>query len=138
MHARSSIRGVSRILCLTMIKYQAQITEIGPLITEFTEAGVLVFFGADAPDELREFAIIHDGQTLAQPVAAGDIFRLDRQSYRILAVGEVANTNLAALGHFIVKFNGEDAPEMPGDICTEALPVPELQVGMYFDITSQA
>jgi acetyl-CoA carboxylase biotin carboxyl carrier protein len=38
-----------------MIKYQAQIREIGPLVGEFTAAGVLVLFGENAPEELKEF-----------------------------------------------------------------------------------
>ena len=121
---------------ITMIKYEARITEIGPLVSEFTDAGVLVFFGADAPDELREFAIIHDGQTLAQDVEPGDLIQLDQDTYHVLAVGEIANKNLASLGHFIVKFNGQDAPEMPGDICAEARPLPALQVGMRLRIMS--
>lgn len=121
---------------ITVIKYDARITEIGPLVSEFTDAGVLVFFGADAPDELREFAIIHDGQTLVQDVQPGDLLHLGHDSYRVLAVGEIANKNLASLGHFIVKFNGQDAPEMPGDICAEARPLPEMQVGMRLRIVS--
>lgn len=121
-----------------MIKYEAQIIEIGPLVSEFTDAGILVFFGADAPEELREFAIIHDGQTLVQDVQPGDLIHLDQNSYSVLAVGEIANKNLAALGHFIVKFNGQDTPEMPGDICAEECALPIVQLGMHLQITSPA
>lgn len=117
-----------------MVKYQANITAIGPLVSEFVEAGVLVFFGENAPSELAEFAILHDGTQLNGAVAPGDRIRLDEHTYRVLAVGEVANQNLGALGHLVIKFNGLTEPEMPGDVCAEAVPVPPLQVGMRFQI----
>lgn len=121
-----------------MVKYKARVTEIGPLVTEFTEAGVLVFFGASAPEELKEFAIIHDGTELRGEVGPGDELWLDERCFRVLAVGEVANQNLAALGHFIVKFNGQTAPEMPGDICAEAAPLPPVVVGTHIRIEGPA
>lgn len=120
-----------------MVKYQAQITQIGPLVSEFTAAGVIVLFGADAPEELKEFSIIHDGKLLHQDVAPGDWFCLDDLRYHILAVGDVANTNLGNLGHLILKFNGFDQPEMPGDVCVEAKPLPDIQEGMSFSIVSE-
>jgi len=95
-----------------------------------------VFFGADAPDELLEFSIIHDGKTLKEDVQPGDWFQLDQNRYRVLAVGEVANKNLSALGHIIVKFNGQNVPEMPGDICVEERPLPPILVGMRVQIMS--
>jgi PTS system glucitol/sorbitol-specific IIA component len=119
-----------------LIKYAAVVTEIGPLVTEFTEAGVLVFFGSEAPEELREFAIIHDGQKLLSDVIPGDLVCLGDDKFRVLAIGEIANQNLSALGHFIVKFNGADTPEMPGDICAEARPLPAIAVGMRLQIVS--
>ncbi|MGQ0600482.1 MAG: PTS glucitol/sorbitol transporter subunit IIA [Anaerolineales bacterium] len=117
-----------------MIKYTAHITGIGPLLAEFTDAGVLVFFGQSAPEELMEFAVIHDGQTLAEPVAAGDEFVIGEARYRITVVGEVANQNLANLGHFVVKFNAAAEAELPGDICAEARSLPPIEVGMQFQI----
>ena len=112
-----------------MIKYAATVHEVGPLVDEFVAAGVLVFFGLNAPDELRDFAILHDGTELVAEVMPGDRFCLDGQDYTILAVGEVANQNLRALGHFVIKFNGETSPEMPGDICAEARPLPSIRPG---------
>jgi PTS system glucitol/sorbitol-specific IIA component len=117
-----------------VIKYQANITAIGPLVSEFVEGGVLVFFGQNAPPELAEFSILHDGTTLVGEVAPGDRLSLDGNAYRVLAVGTVANQNLGALGHLVVKFNGQTVPEMPGDVCTEAAPLPAVEVGMRFQI----
>ncbi len=115
-------------------KYKATVTEVGPLLKEFTEAGILVFFGEDAPPELREFSIIHDGVDLSTPITPGDKVILDGEEYSVLAVGEVANTNLSNLGHLVMKFNGETEVEMPGDVCVESKPVHLVQVGSTLEI----
>jgi glucitol/sorbitol PTS system EIIA component len=115
-------------------KYKATVTEIGPLVGEFTEAGILVFFGDDAPPELREFSIIHDGKELIEDVVPGDAVIIDGSLYKVLAVGDVANKNLANLGHLIIKFNGKDEPKLPGDVCVEKKPVHIVKIGSTFEI----
>lgn len=124
------------VLVILVIKYKARITAIGPQVSEFADAGVLVFFGQSAPPELAEFAILHDGTHLEGSVGPDDRIHLAEHSYRVLAVGEVANQNLSALGHLVVKFNGMTMPEMPGDVCAEVAPLPKLDVGMEFWIES--
>ncbi len=118
-----------------MIKYHARVTGVGPLTVEFVEAGMLVLFGAGAPDELHDFAILHDGQVLHAPLAAGDQVSIDGRGFRVLAVGAVANDNLRNLGHLVLKFNGQTEPELPGDVCLEMSPLPPVQVGTEFVIT---
>ncbi|HLJ59512.1 MAG TPA: PTS glucitol/sorbitol transporter subunit IIA [bacterium] len=117
-----------------MIKYQARITAIGPLVSEFVDAGILVFFGQTAPPELAEFSILHDGVRLEGTVSPGDQFCFDDHRYRVLAVGEVANKNLDMLGHLVVKFTGATMAQLPGDVCVEAAPLPKLALGMSFRI----
>lgn len=117
-----------------MLKYSATVTAIGPLTVEFVEAGILVLFGASAPEELQEFAIIHDGVDLAAPVAAGDTVKIDAASFNVLAVGDVANDNLKNLGHLVLKFNGQTEPELPGDVCVESQPLPPVTVGTVLRI----
>ena len=104
------------------------------MVEEFRQAGILVFFGKDAPEELIEFSIIHDAEALAMPVSLGDVVILGKDRYKVLAVGDVANTNLANLGHLILKFNGESTARLPGDVNVEEKPVPELEVGMEIRI----
>ncbi len=117
-----------------MIKYQGKILSIGPLVDEFKQAGILVFFGENAPAELIEFSIIHDAKELVMPVSMGDTVFLGEERYRVLAVGDVANSNLANLGHLILKFNGDSMARLPGDINVEEKPVPDLHVGMEIKI----
>ena len=117
-----------------MIKYQARVTGIGPLVKEFIEAGILVFFGEGAPPELAEFSILHDGKKPKANVTSGDTIYIDDNTYKVLAVGEVANTNFANLGHLIIKFNGKTKVELPGDVCVEAKPVPQIKPGTLLKI----
>lgn len=117
-----------------MVKYQARITHIGPYVSEFVQENVLVFFGSEAPEELAEFAILHDGKALEGQLVPGDKIFLGDDDYGVLAVGEVANSNLANLGHLVVKVNGQSEPEMPGDVCVEAKPLPLIEVGMLVRI----
>jgi len=117
-----------------MIKYQGKIISIGPMVDEFKQAGILVFFGKDAPPELVEFSILHDGEQLIEPVSVGDSVYIGEDQFKVLSIGEVANTNLANLGHLILKFSGEKEARLPGDVNVEARPIPELKIGLDFKI----
>lgn len=117
-----------------LLKYQAKVTEIGPLVTEFIDAGILVFFGEGAPPELVEFSIIHNGKSLESDLVPGDEITIDGEIFKILAVGDVANENFRNLGHLIIKFNGKYKVELPGDVCVEQKKVPEIRVGTVLKI----
>lgn len=119
-----------------MIKYKAQFTQIGPLVSEFLAHNILVLFGSTAPDELREFAVIHDGENLIEPIAVGDTVSFNDESFKVLAVGEVANTNLKNLGHLVLKCNGQTEPEMPGDVCLDDKPLPLIEVGTILIVSN--
>lgn len=101
---------------MSQVKYQTKVEQIGPIAQDFMDEGILVFFGMDAPEELTEFAILHEHTQLLQPIQAGDTLYIGDEPIQILCVGEVANENLSNLGHFVIKFNGFTQPEMPGDI----------------------
>ena len=116
------------------IKFQAEVTEIGPLVTEFIDAGILVFCAEGAPPELVEFSIIHNGKSLESDLIPGDEITIDDESFKILAVGEVANENFRNLGHLIMKFNGKIKVELPGDVCVEQKKVPDIRIGTVIKI----
>ncbi len=120
-----------------MLKYQATVTYIGPLAGEFLAEQIIVLFGQNAPEELAEFALLHDGAELNAPFVAGDTVTIGDHAFQILAVGDVANDNLANLGHLVLKFNGDQEVEMPGDVCLEAVPLPEVMVGTVIMITGE-
>ena len=109
--------------------FKATITEIGPLVKEFIDSDILVFFGEGAPPELVEFSIIHNGKLEQDDVTVGNINSISDSEFKVLAVGDVANLNFKNLGHIIIKFNGKNKTELPGDICVEKKPLPSIKVG---------
>lgn len=115
-----------------MILYEGKVINIGPLVSEFIDAGILVFFGDGAPPELVEFSIIHNATELNDQIMPGDFFRLKDKNFKVLAVGDVANKNIKNLGHIILKFNGKSKAELPGDISLEKTEIPKIAIGDQF------
>lgn len=112
-----------------MLKYEATVSAVGPLVGEFLASGIVVLFGEGAPAELAEFAVLHHGGRLMGRITKNDTVSFDGMRFRILAVGDIANENLGNLGHLVLKFNGRETPELPGDVCVEAKPLPPIHVG---------
>ncbi|WP_376794544.1 PTS glucitol/sorbitol transporter subunit IIA [Thermogemmatispora sp.] len=110
-----------------VVKYRAVIQEIGSQVVEFLPHGILIFFGQQAPPELREVSLVHTGAALRGSIEVGDLLRFYEPaeagggggrvlSYRVTAVGEVASANLAELGHLVVHFDGATEAALPGTI----------------------
>lgn len=126
-------------------KYRAVIQEIGPTVTEFLPHGILIFFGSAAPVELREVSLVHNGTSLQSALVVGDILRFVLSSrgpdeeqevlwYRITAIGDAANTNLAELGHIVVHFDAATEAHLPGTISVEPNTTPSPVVGTTFEL----
>ena len=58
---------------MTQTIYETQVTALGDLVPTFREAGMLVFFGANAPEELHEFCILHEVTHKEDALRAGDV-----------------------------------------------------------------
>jgi PTS system glucitol/sorbitol-specific IIA component len=117
------------------------------MVEEFLPHGILIFFGANAPAELREVSLVHDGTHLHANLAVGDLLQFipapstdasathPPMRFRLTAVGEMANANLAQLGHLVVHFDAATTANLPGTISVE----PSLEhlplVGTTFEIS---
>ncbi len=100
--------------------YLTEITELGPEVPEFLEMGLLILFQAGAPPELAEMSILHEPESLREePPVPGDILAIGDRELRITAVGEKAWKNVHELGHVVLKFNGLEETELPGEIYVE-------------------
>jgi glucitol/sorbitol PTS system EIIA component len=101
--------------------YLTEVTEIGPEVAEFLEAGLLILFGAGAPQELAEIAVLHKpiSGPREDPPAAGDVLAVGSREFRITAVGSKAWQNIQDLGHAVFKFSGSGEAELPGEIHLE-------------------
>jgi PTS system glucitol/sorbitol-specific IIA component len=114
--------------------YDLEITAVGPLVAEFTAEGIWVFFNEQAPEEVAEFALLHRAAAPRAPIAPGQTITIGAERFRITAVGPVANTNIANLGHLVLKANGLLEAELPGDVCVEARPLPHPSVGLKLHV----
>lgn len=111
------------------VRYEAVVQRIGDMAKAFADEGIVIFFGMDAPEELHDIAILIDHKELMSPVTAGDTLEIGGEGLAIVSVGDVANENLGNLGHLVVKFNGLEEPELPGDVSVAVQPVPPIEVG---------
>jgi glucitol/sorbitol PTS system EIIA component len=119
-------------------RYATEVTAVGEQVGEFVAQGLLIWFAEGAPEELHFFSVLHRPTVTTGGVRPGDRLRIDDRTFRVTAVGEVANDNMVNLGHMDLKANGaEDAP-LPGDICLEQLPLPEPRPGSTLVIEGDA
>jgi PTS system glucitol/sorbitol-specific IIA component len=123
---------------MTETIYDTTVSAIGELVPAFREQGMLVFFGANAPEELHDFCILHHVTSHGDSLQAGDVVTIGDWSTTIIAVGGVASDNLMNLGHLNLKANGQTSPEMPGDVNIEVQELPEVEIGTRIVITRSA
>jgi PTS system glucitol/sorbitol-specific IIA component len=116
------------------VKYETTVIAVGEMAAEFAAEGILVFFGKDAPEELHEFAIIHDHKELRAPVVPGDVIEIGGSPFPVTAVGDVANDNIANLGHLVLKLNGLEQTELPGEVSVAEGQAPEVGPGTVIRI----
>ena len=98
--------------------YLTEVTELGPEVAEFLEAGLLILFQAGAPPELAEIAVLHEPISKREaPPEPGDVLAIGPLEFRITAVGSKSWQNIQDLGHAVFKFDGSREARLPGN-CT--------------------
>jgi PTS system glucitol/sorbitol-specific IIA component len=109
--------------------YLTEVTEIGPEVAEFFEAGLLILFQAGAPPELAEMSVLHEPVSgpREDPPEPGDVVAFGERELRVTAVGEKAWKNIQDLGHAVFKFNGAEEVELPGEIYLEQTDLESLR-----------
>jgi PTS system glucitol/sorbitol-specific IIA component len=97
--------------------YLTEIRELGPEVPDFMEAGLLILFQTGAPPELAEISVLHEPiEVRNEPPKPGDVLNVGDLEFRITAVGSKAWENVLALGHAVLKFDGSEVAELPGEI----------------------
>lgn len=109
--------------------YSREIIHIGDFLEESYEEGFIILFDEKASDDYKEFCAIHQGSKLIENLKKGDLLKLGNTEYKITAVGEVVNENLAQLGHITLKFDGETEAEKPGMLHLERKEISKLKTG---------
>lgn len=109
--------------------YEREITHMGDFLEESYEEGFIILFGEKANEDYKEYCVIHTGTDLEDGLKEGDILKLAGVDYKVTAVGDVVNENLAELGHITLKFDGEMEAEKPGMLHLEKKEITRLKVG---------
>lgn len=106
------------------------ITQIGPLALSFEEDKVIILFGPNAPEELKEVAVIQEIQESGDtPIAAGDSLQIGDQEYTLVSVGSSAYKNLIEIGHISIYFTEPPAEVLPGSVCVSPDVFPRIAEG---------
>ncbi|WP_042146734.1 PTS glucitol/sorbitol transporter subunit IIA [Paucisalibacillus sp. EB02] len=111
--------------------YKTKITEVGTLAPSFEEEKIIILFGPEAPQEIREIALIHDvsEDSLEEPVKVGGVLQIDDQEFTITAVGSAANQNLKELGHISIYFTEPAEEVLPGAVFASPSEFPKFKDG---------
>lgn len=121
------------------VRYEAEISAVGALASQFFDEGIVILFGEGAPAELADFAVLHRrAGSAAGLVIPGDRLELGDEVLTVVGVGDVVNDHLPELGHVVLKRDGRKAPQLPGDLCCNPGPIPDLEPGMRLRITAPA
>lgn len=108
------------------MKYSTKITGWGEDALDFLadpENGFIIIFNENAPEELKEIAVLHTAERLGDDPAIGDTVIICEKVYEITAVGDEALHTLRELGHCTLCFRGDSEPERPGCIMLEGDPL---------------
>lgn len=117
--------------------YESIITEVGEDVEAFTDENMLVIFNDTVPEELKSIAVIHEANMLKDDVESGDYFYINDVKFRILHVGDKVNETLKELGHCTIKFSSHEASDLPGTMCVEEKPIPEITKNMTIKFSKQ-
>ena len=110
--------------------YSTIVQELGTQVHAFKGARMLILFNENAPQELREYCVLHRGNKLEDTVEPGDIFRLGKTDYKIVYVGSQVQKNLRDLGHITLRFNAnEEGENLEGSLYLENKEVGDIEPG---------
>lgn len=111
------------------IIYENQVKALGDLAETFSEEGMIILFGDNAPDTLADYCYSISINPVKETIKPGQAFMFDDVTFNITAVGDIAEKNLTNLGHITVSFNGSTGPTLPGTICVEKKEMPKIKIG---------
>jgi PTS system glucitol/sorbitol-specific IIA component len=109
--------------------YQSEIVHIGVQAELFLNEGIVVFFGDNAPEELKDFAVLHKLNKISGEIVVGSTIQLSGSNLQVTAVGHVANENFQNLGHLVLKLDSATEAALPGDVSCSYDTKPEVKIG---------
>ena len=115
--------------------YRTVVKELGVQVHAFKDAKMLIIFGNNAPEELREYCILHEAGPLEATVEIGDILRLGSTDYKVVYVGSEVQKNLRDLGHITLRFNNNcEGENLEGSLYLEDKPIVDVAPGETIEL----
>mgnify|MGYP005674190543 FL=1 len=112
-----------------MIIYSSEIVKIGEQANLFLDDGIVVFLGANAPEELQDFAVIHKLEQISGEIVIGTKINLSDTNLEVVSVGPVANENFKNLGHLVLKLDSSSEEAQLGDVRCTFDNKPNIKIG---------
>ncbi|RKL64908.1 PTS sorbitol transporter subunit IIA [Salipaludibacillus neizhouensis] len=109
--------------------YETNVVELGSMVDSFYEDQMIILFSSYAPEEMKEYCVLHETNQLHKDIQVGDTLYIGEESYDVTAVGSAVNKNLDQLGHITLSFYGKTEPELPGYLCLENKKITPVQDG---------
>lgn len=118
------------------VKYETVVNKIGTMVEEIKTENMLILFGEEAPDELRDFSLSININPINESFVVGDDIFIGEARYKITAIGEAVETNLSTLGHITLNFNGAKEAELPGTLYLEEQSIADVKPGTKIKVVS--
>lgn len=109
--------------------FSTSVKDIGASAKDFESENMMILFGDDAPEGLKDYCYNIQVSDLEKSMEVGDTITFDAIKYTLTAVGSEANTTFKNLGHMTVKFDSSEAADLTGTIHVEAKDYPKIQIG---------
>jgi PTS system glucitol/sorbitol-specific IIA component len=117
--------------------YENKVKSIGLLANSFLEEKMLILFGSEAPQDLKDFCYNIDIVNADGEIKAGNKLIINNELFEITAVGNLVQRNLTTLGHITLRFDGSTTPELPGTLYLENKDIPTIEMGAELKIVSE-
>ena len=118
------------------IIFDTKIVEIGKDAQSMLNNNLLILFGTDAPEILRDVCFMHNNKDLIGKISARDEVEIDDQIYTVGYVGNVACITLSTIGHCTFAFGLNKKQFLPGTIYLNEIEIPEIKLGTIIKISS--
>lgn len=92
---------------------------------------LIILFDESATEALKNFSVIQQFETKTEKaLTVGDSLSFDKQEYKIVQVGPLADENLASMGHVTLVFKEFDQDnKLDNALYLEPHELPTIQVG---------
>lgn len=115
--------------------FETQVVNIGQNADEFLSEKMIVLFGENAPEELKNYCYMIRITQVDGDIEPGARLYLDGEPFEITAVGDAVVKNLGQLGHITIRFDGSRTAELPGTLYVEEKPIPSIAIGTTMKIS---